>query len=220
MKSIAGLTAWTSILVLVATVTVVGVIACGEATTDTPTDTPYKLTHSAADTEYILDWDLIVSRCPDIGDYDRIEAFAYRGESVKISPTENLTLDLDSPAAWASTRLVRSEWAGESFRSFAVNTMFCETAENLDELVQKLGFPVQQEGDFVTAVLESETPMRSIQLLLAGKNFIIHIGEFASAGKSLFFDKEGLDELLAIARSKISALEVTPLPPGVPERQL
>jgi len=49
--------------------------------------TTYRLTHSAVDTEYILDWDLIVSRCPDIGDYDRIEAFAYRGESVEIAAT-------------------------------------------------------------------------------------------------------------------------------------
>jgi hypothetical protein len=182
-------------------------------------DTAYRLTHSATDVEYILSWDAIVSRCPDIGEYERIEAFAYRGESVTLSPTENLTLDLDSPAAWQSTRLVRSEWAGESFRSFAVQTMFSETAEALDELVQMLGFPFEQEGAFVTGVVESETPMQSIQMLLAGKQFVVLVGEFASADESLFFDGDELKGLLSVARSNISATEATPLPPGVPERE-
>jgi len=182
-------------------------------------DTAYKLTHSTADAEYILTWELIVSRCPAIAEYDRIEGFAYRGESVKISPTENLSLDLDSPAAWESTRLVRTEWAGESFRSFAVLVMFSETAEDLDELVQMLGFPVQQEEDFVTAVLESETPMQSIQMLLAGKHFAVFVGEFASSDETLFFDREGLTGLLSIARSKISMAEVAPLPSTVPARE-
>jgi hypothetical protein len=219
VKSINELTVWTSILVIVLTLMVVGGIACGGGSTDTPTDTTYKLTHSAADTEHILSWDLIVSQCPDIGNYDRIEAFAYRGESVQITPTENFSLEQDSPAAWAGARFVRTEWEGESFRSFLVQVMFCETAEDLDELVQMLGFPVQQEGDFMTSVLESDTPMQSIQLLLAGKNFAVIIGEFASSDESLFFDREGLDELLAIARSRISALEVTPLPPEIPQRE-
>ena len=219
MKRVAGLPARICILVLAVILLAAGVVACGEGATDTPTDTAYKLTHTAADTEHILSWDTIVSRCPDIGDYDRLEAFAYRGESVEITPGENLSLELDSPAAWASTRFVRTDWEGESFRSFAVQVMFSETAEYLDELVQMLGFPVQQEGDFVTAVLESETPMQSIQLFLAGKHFAVLVGEFASLDESLFFDKEGLTELLSIARSKISLVEVTPLPPEVPARE-
>jgi hypothetical protein len=203
---------------------VIGAFGCAskEAPTPTPTPTPtpmYELTYTAVDAEYILSWDLIVSQCPDIGNYDKIEAFAYRGESVEISPTENLTLDADSPAAWASTRFVRTEWAGGSFRSFAVQMMFSETAQDLDELVQMLGFPVQQEGDFVTADLESETPMQSIQLLLAGNHFVVLIGEFASSDQSLFFDKDELTQLLSVARSNISMTEITPLPPGIPERE-
>jgi hypothetical protein len=209
----------TIIQVLTVAVMAAGIVSCGESTPDTTTDATYKLIHSAADAEYILSWDLILSRCPDIGDYDKIEAFAYRGESVEISPTEDLTLNQDSPAAWESVRLVRSEWAGESFRSFAVITMFSETAKNLDELVQMLGFPVQQEGDFATAVLESETDLQSIQLFLAGKHFAVLIGEFASSDESLFFDKEELMELLSIARDKISLSETTPLPPEIPERK-
>jgi hypothetical protein len=179
----------------------------------------YRLTHSAADAEYILSWDLIVSQCPDIGDYGKIEAFAYRGESVQISPGENFGLDADSPAAWASTRFVRTVWEGTTFRSFAVQTMFSEKAEDLDELVQLVGYPIQQEGDFVTGVLESETPMQSIQILLAGKHFTVLVGEFASADQSLFFDKDELMELISVARSNISMTEITPLPPGIPARE-
>ena len=205
--------------VLTVIVLAVGTVSCGESTPNTTNDTTYRLTHTAADAEYILSWDSIVSRCPEIGDYDRLEAFAYRGESVEITPGENFSLELDSPAAWASTRFVRTEWEGERFRSFAVHVMFSETAEYLDELVQMLGFPVQQEGDFVTSVLESETPMQSIQLLLAGKHFAVLIGEFASSDESLFFDKEELIELLSIARDKISLSETTPLPPEIPERK-
>jgi hypothetical protein len=212
-------TAWTSILVLVVAIMVAGLVGCGEGTADTSPDTTHKLTHSAADAEYILGWDLIVSQCPDIGSYDRIEAFAHRGESVEIAPGENLSVDQDSPAAWASTRLVRTEWEGKDFRSFAVQVIYCETQGDLDELVQMLGLPVEQEGEFVTAALESETPMQSIQLLLAGKHFAVVMGEFASLDESLFFDKEGLEELLSVARSKISMLEATPLPPEMPERE-
>jgi hypothetical protein len=219
MKRIVGLLTKKLILVSAVVFLVAGVSACGKPTPDTTTDATYKLTHSAADVEYILSWDLIVSQCPDISNYDRIAAFAYRGESVQITPTENFSLDLDSPAAWASTRFVRTEWEGKSFRSFAVQIMFSEIAEDLDELVQMRGFPDQQEGDFVTSVLESETPMQSIQLLLAGKHFAVLIGEFASSDESLFFDKEELIELLSIARDKISLSETTPLPPEIPERK-
>jgi hypothetical protein len=203
---------------------VIGAFGCAskEAPTPTPTPTPtpmYELTHTAADAEYILSWDLIVSQCPDIGNYDKIEAYVYRGGSVQITPGETFGLDADSPAAWASTRFVRTEWAGGSFRSFAVQMMFSETAQDLDEVVQMLGFPVQQEGDFVTGVLESENPMQSIQIMLSGKHFTVLVGEFASSDQSLFFDKDELTQLLSVARSNISMTEITPLPPGIPERE-
>jgi len=213
------LTTMTVVVVLTVAVMAAGILSCGESSPNTPTDTTYKLTHSAADVEYILSWDMIVSQCPEIGDYDRIEAFVHRGETAQIAPGENFSLDDDSPAAWASTRLVRTEWEGESFRSFGVQVMFCETAGDLDELVQMLNFPVQEEGDFVTASLETETPLQSIQLLVAGKHFAVVIGEFATPEESFFFDKEGLMELLSIARGRISLSETTPLPPGIPERK-
>jgi hypothetical protein len=211
-----------SILVLAVVFLVSGVAACGKPT-PTPTLTPtptYELTHSAADVEYILNWDLIVSQCPDIGAYDKIEAFVYRGETVQITPGETFGLDADSPAAWASARFVRTQWEGKTFRSFGVHVMFSETAEDLDELVQMLGFPVQKEGDFATAVRETDTPMQAIELLVAGKHFAVLIGEFASSEESLFFDKDASIELLSIAKSRISASEITPLPPEIPERKL
>lgn len=78
MNSIAGLTKRTIILVLVIAVMVAGVVACGKPTPDTTTDATYKLTHSAADAEYILSWDSIAARRPDISAYDRQEAFVHR----------------------------------------------------------------------------------------------------------------------------------------------
>jgi hypothetical protein len=158
MKRTAALTARKSILVLIVALMATGVFSCGKSATDTTTDTTYKLTHSAADPEYILSWDSVVTRCSDIDDYDKIEAFVYRGEAVQLTNGETFSIDENSPAAWASTRLVRTEWEGESFRSFMIQVMFCETAEGLDELVNMLDFPVQKEGDFLQAVIETETP--------------------------------------------------------------
>ncbi len=183
-------------------------------------DSTYKLTHSAADVEYILGWDFIVSQCPDIGTLDKIEGFVHRGDSMQLTTGETHSLDEDSPAAWSSTRFVRTESEGK-FRSFAVGIGFHETTETaedlllldeLDELVRIIGFSVQTEGDFATAVHETETPIKTIRLLLAGKHVSVLIQEFASPEESFFFDKDALIELGSIAKSNISSLEITPLP--------
>jgi len=208
----------TIVSVLTVAIMAAGIVSCGKSTPNETTNTTYKLTHSAADVEYILSWDMIVSQCPDIGAYDRIEAFVHRGESTQISPGENFSLGDDSPAAWASTRLVRTEWVGQSFRSFMVQVTFSETAEDLDELVDMFGFTVQEEGDFVTASHETEIPLQSIELLLAGKHFAVVIGEFATPEDSFFCDKEELMELLSIAKDKISLSETTSLLPEIPQR--
>ncbi len=50
------------ILVFAIAVMVAGVVGCGKPAPDITTDTSYKLTHSAADAEYILSWDTIVAR--------------------------------------------------------------------------------------------------------------------------------------------------------------
>ena len=211
----------TIILVLVLAVMAVGV-ACGKRTSDTTTDTTYKLTHSAADAEYILSWDSIVSQCPDISAYDKQEAFVHRGESARTVPGAPV-LNEDSPAAWASFRGVQTAPTGASACNFGVLIWYFETDEELDEYVesrQMSGLPFQENGDFVTAVLESGPPTPAVQLHIAGKHFAIVITDLASSDKSLFFGKEKLMELLPDIKSKISSLEITPLPPEIPERKL
>jgi len=226
MKRMDVLTKRIIVLVLVVAVMVVGVVACGKRTPDTTIDTTYKLTHSAADAEYILSWDLIVSRCPDIGVYDKQEVFIRRGETKQISsgePSTTSTLDMDSPAAWGSTRGVQTAPSGEKVRGFGVWIMYFETDEYLDELIltQMSGFPIQEDGEFVTGVVEAKTsPMKSVQLLLAGKHFVIYFIESASSDESLFFSKEKLMELLPTVKSNISSLEITPLPSEIPKRKL
>lgn len=71
MKRIAGMIKKTIILVLIIAVMVIVVTACGKSTSTTTTGDTYKLTHTTADAEYILSWDSIVSRCPDISTYDK-----------------------------------------------------------------------------------------------------------------------------------------------------
>ena len=217
MKRTAGLLTKEFILVLTVVILVTGVATCGKST-----PTAYELTHSAADAEYILSWDSIVSRCPDISTYDKLETFVHRGETTQFAPGEPISLEEDSPAAWGSIRGVRTEWEGNSFRSFGVFTMFFETAEYLDEYIQLMqmsGFPVQEDGDFVTGVLESGAPMQSVQLLLAGNHCCIILMDVASSEESLFCGKDTLTEFISMARSNITSLEITPLPSEIPERE-
>jgi len=186
----------------------------------------YQLTHSSEDAEYILNWDSIISRCPDIGGYDRLEAFIYRGESKQFSTGDTFTLDMNSPVAWSSVRFVRTEPVGAKFRSFGVWIMYFETDEELDEYLQMddirygmmQGVTIQREGDFATAVVENETPLQAVQLLLAGKHFAIMLMEYATPDESLFFSKDALTEMLSIARGNITSMEITPLPTSIPGR--
>ena len=202
-----------------------GVTACGKSTSTTTSPTTYQLTHGAEDAEYILSWDSIISQCPDIADYDKLGDFVHRGESKQLSTGEIFAIEMDSPVAWSSVRFIRTEWTGETFRSFGVYIMYCETNEGLDEYLQMAdissmlqGAPMQKEGDFTTAVVETETPLQSIQLLLAGKHFAIMLMEYATPDESLFFSKDELAELLSAARSNVTALEISPLPSDIPGR--
>jgi hypothetical protein len=205
------------ILLLTVVIMVAGVVACGKPAADTT----YKLTHTAADAEYILSWDSIVAACPDIGAYEKQENFIHRGETKQISSTETSSMDMDSPSAWGSTRYVMTATTGEKVRGFGVWIMYCETDEYLDELLltQTSGFPVQEDGDFVTGVVESGPPTQSVQLLLAGKHFVVLIMESASSDESLFLSKDKLMELLPGLKDRISSLEITTLPSDIPERK-
>ena len=215
MKRMVGLLIKEFILVLVVLM-VAGVAACGEST-----PTTYELTHSSADAEYILGWDEIVSQCPDIGSYEKLETFVTRGATAEFAPGEPLSLPEDSPAAWFSIRGVRTEIEGDSFRSFGVWMMFLEYDEYLDEQIELMkmqGLPFQEDGDFVTAVLESGPPTQNVQIHLAGNHFYILLMDVASAEESFFCDTDTLEELIAIAKDNIGSLEITPLPDEIPER--
>ena len=203
------------------TAILVSTISCGgQANPTTTSPTMYQLTHSAADVEYILNWDSIVSQYPEIGEYYRLEAFVFRGGSKQFSTGETFGLDENSPAAWANTRFVRTEWQGETFRSFGVTIAYFETDAGLDEYIQMIGMtqgtPFQEDGDFVITVLETETPMQSIQLFLFGKRFAIMLMEYATPDKSLFLSKDALTGLFSTAVGNINSVEITPLPSAMP----
>jgi hypothetical protein len=163
-----------------------------------------------------------VSRCTDIGDYDKEEIFIRRGETAQATPGAPV-LNEDSPAAWGSIRGVQMSPTREKIRGFGIFIMYCETADNLDDYIESVelsGFPIEKEGDFVTGVVEATvSPMKSAQFMLAGKNFAVLIMESASAEESLFFKKEQLVELLPIIKGNISSVEITALPSDIPERR-
>jgi hypothetical protein len=198
-----------------------GIAACSKGSTGTTAGILYELTHSSTDAEYILSWDSIVSRCPDIGAYDKQESFLRRGESQPSGTGGTSSIDTDSPAAWASMRTVMTDVKGDSFRGFSVWTMYFETDEYLEELLstQMSGIPFQEEGDFKTAVLESGPPTKSVQIYLVGNQFFVLLLATASSDQSPFFSKDELLELLTDVKSRISSLEITPLPPDISERQ-
>ena len=207
------------VLLLIILTIAAGLIACGEPASETN----YKLTHSSADAEYILSWDSIVAACPDIGACEKQEVFVRRGETKEINQgqyTHNFSLGIDCPAAWASNRLVEKSPTGEKRRDFGILIIYCETDGYLDELLlmETSGFPVEDDGDFVTGVLEQDTPLQDILLLLAGKHFVVLITESASPGETLFFTKEELMELAPDIKEKIASIEITPLPSDIPER--
>ena len=129
---------------------------------------------------------------------------------------------MNSPAAWASTRFVRTEWQGETFRSFGITIVYFETDAELDEYIQMIGItqgtPFQEDGDFIISVIETETPMQSIQLFLFGKHFAIMLMEYATIDESLFSSKDALTGLLSTAIGNVNSMEITSLPLDMPGR--
>ena len=71
------------ILFLAAAILAVGCAGCSGPGSSTPTEIPYRLTHSAADAEHILSWESIVSQFPEIGTYEKQETFVPRRESTQ-----------------------------------------------------------------------------------------------------------------------------------------
>jgi hypothetical protein len=193
---------------------------CDTTTTSTATSSTYRLTHGLADLEYIISWDTIVTRIPDMNDselYDVLEGSVARGSSGGF-----IYLDSDSPAMWLIGRSIQKKTQGTNSHIFGIWMWFFETKEELDEHINAAeteGIPLQYDGDFVTAFVEAKTPVQSEYLLIAGNQICILIAETASLDESLFFDKEYLMELLPALKNKISSIEITPLSwPRIPRK--
>jgi hypothetical protein len=217
MKRVEGLPIKTCILMLTVVLLVAGVVACGKSpsTTTTTTGTEYKLVHNLPDLEYILPWDTIAARIPDMNDYTKYEKEeAYMGRG-------NAGLDSNSPAMWAIVRMVKKLPEGTKMR-LSIFMWYFDTVKEFDEHLNMLptqGISVQKEGDFSTAIVAQKTPLQSAQLVVAGNRLCILIDNIASPDESLVFSKEDLTELLPTIKSKIASIEITPLPyPRIPRK--
>lgn len=208
------------ILVLVVAIIGGGVVACGKSSSTTTTGATYKLTHNLGDLEYIISWDTIAARCPDMNDYTKYqkeEAYMGRGNSGGF-----ISLDSNSPAMWMIARVVNKITEGNKVRNLSVFMWYFETDKEFDEHINTLqtqGISVQKEGGILTAFVEQKTPVQTAQMMVAGNHICILIADAASPDESLFFGKEELMELLPIIKSKLSSIEITPLPyPRIPRR--
>ena len=209
------------ILVLASILLVTAVSACGKTSTETiTTDAEYKLVHNLPDLEYILPWDKIEAKVPDLNDYTKYqkeEAYMGRGNAGGF-----ISLDSNSPAMWMIARVVNKIPKGNEVRNISVFMWYFDTEKEFDEHLNTLpaqGISVQRDGDFQTAIVVKETPVQSAQLVVAGNRICISIANVASPDESLVYGEEDLTTLLPTLKSKISSIELTPLPyPKIPRK--
>lgn len=220
MKRIIGLQEKIIILVLAVVLLIAGVTACGKPSSTTTNGVTYKLTHNLADLEYIISWDTITTRIPDMNDsskYEKAESYVGRGNAGGF-----ISLDSNSPAMWLSARTVNMKSEGSRVRNFSVWMWFFETEKEFDEHMksaQMQGISFQKEGDILAALVEQKTPVQSVQLVVAGNHICVVFADVASLDESLFFGKDELMKLLPTIKSKISSIEITPLPwPRIPRK--
>ena len=220
MNKIAYLAIKLLILVLAVCLLVAGVTACDGTSSSTNNGDTYKLVHNLPDLEYVLPWDTIEARCPDMNDYtkyEKEEAYMGRGNAGGF-----ISLDSNSPAMWMIARVVNKITEGNSVRNLSVFMWYFDTEKEFDEhmdTLQTQGISVQKDGEFITAVVEQKTPVQTAQLVVAGNSLCIVIADAASPDETLFFGKEGLIELLPTLKEKISSIEITPLPyPRIPRK--
>ena len=208
------------ILVIVSILLVTVVSACGKTSSTTTTGTEYKLVHNLSDLEYVLPWDTIGDRCPDMNDYmkyQKEEAYMGRGNAGGF-----ISLDSNSPAMWMIARVVNKISEGNEVRNLSVFMWYFDTDKEFDEHLDTLkaqGISTQKDGEFITAVVEQKSPVQTAQLIVAGNSLCLLIADAASPNETLFFGKEGLMELLPTIKYKISLIEITPLPyPRIPRK--
>jgi len=182
------------------------------------TDDKYELVHNLPDLEYIISWNTIEGVCPEMNNYtkyEKQEAFMGRGNAGGF-----ISLDSNSPAMWMIARVVNKITGGESVRNLIISMWYFETAAEFNEhmsTLQTQGISVQTEGDLLFTVIGQETPIQSAQLVVAGNHICISIANVASPDETLFFSQDDLMDLLPTIKSKISSIEITPLPfPRIP----
>lgn len=220
MKRATGLLTKIFVLVLSAVILVTGVSGCGKTSSLTTAGGTYKLVHNLPDLEYIIPWDTISARCPDMNDYtkyQKAEAYMGRGNAGGF-----IALDSNSPAMWMIARVVNKLTEGNSVRNISIFMWYFDTQKEFDEhldTLRKQGISIQEDGKFITAIVERKTPVQTAQLVVAGNSIFVSIAEAASPDETLFFGKEGLMELLPTIKSKMSLIEITSLPyPKIPRK--
>ena len=123
---------------------------------------------------------------------------------------------------WAIIRMVNKISEGSSGRSLSVFMWYFDTKKEFDEHMNTIttqGISVDKDGDILTAIVEKMTPVQTTQLIVAGNSLCILVQSVASPDESLVFSKGDLTELLPTIKSKISSIEITPLPyPKIPRK--
>jgi hypothetical protein len=227
-------------VVIAALVALAAVVVACSGSDDTDADTAsdldgesqasaatHDLTHSATDAEFVVDWDSIVSKCPEVAGLQRVEAFARRGEEVQIDEGSKLAVEADGPAAWTSRRSVTSDGEGGS-RRFQVSVSYLEkrgdaegqvrlTAQRTSAAAQMMGgggmsVSVEEGMGFVVVRLDSSIPIKSEQRFVAGDNLLVHFVQTVRAGPTQLCGAEQLAELARDAGLKMDLLKLTPLP--------
>ena len=151
----------------------------------------------------------------DYTKYEKEEAYMGRGNAGGF-----ISLDSNSPAMWMIARVVNKITEGNSVRNLSVFMWYFDTEKEFDEhmdTLQAQGISVQNDGEFITAIVEQKTLVQTAQLVVAGNSLCIVIADVASLDETLFFGTEGLTELLTTIKDKITSIEITPLPwPKIP----
>lgn len=202
-------------------VTIAAVAGCGPGAATTTSQTAaagYRLTHTAADTDHILSWDQVIATCPEFAGKDTVQGFVTRGQTVDLSTGEQITLGMDSPAAWGSTQIVRAD----DTRSFAIEILFYDKPEYLEEYlagVAQGGFILINNGDFVIGHVETHKGTESSQMVVAGRQFSFSITQTAPEGDTLLSTSNETNALVSLFEQNVDALQITTLPWTIPQRQ-
>ena len=171
----------------------------------------YELKHSADDIEYILAWEDIISRDPDMDDpdvYEKQEIFAPKGDSG--SP---VGLDESQPAAWLCSRRVMKRQETDDVRGFVIFMWFFETEKDFDKHMKTAnlnGMDVSEGNGVIMGM--TKDPQNVCDLIIAGNRICIVISSAASSSDSHLFSIDELSDLMQTIKEKVQAIKITKIP--------